>query len=212
MFFCLLYTSSWSPLHCLTANKLTRDLQASRNAAQDASLRENSWKFQRGTSICEECVQHFSSRTSKCLRTGNRTLVHGQHDGSRQGFASTGRKTNADGIFTEVSVISVSTKQMSLTLECGKPLPHKPVTNCPLRSLFHIFCHRLTARITIQQTFTTKHLYFGTFSFTCTADHAFILQSSWLEVSQVENVSDARVLSFKLQNQVAPLVRGHSLN
>lgn len=119
-------------MHCLAANKHTGDLQASRSAAQDASPRENSWDFQSETPICEECVQLFSSRTSSrhtnvSEHAITRSCMVSMMDRAR--ICSNREKNNTGFIFTEVSVTSVSTKQMSLTLERGIPPLHNLVTS-----------------------------------------------------------------------------------
>lgn len=83
---------------------------------------------ERGTSICEKHVQLISSRTS------SQRIIASEHAITRSPFmylvsmmdradawvCLQQGENNAGFIFSEVSVISVSTKQMSLTLERSK--------------------------------------------------------------------------------------------
>lgn len=127
------YTSSRARCTALhqTSSPETCRSQASRNAAQDASSRENYWNLKEGRpsvrSACSFSPQGLQASILMPRHTRSHThpsCTVSMMDRADVWVCSNREKNNAGLIFTEVSVISVSTKQMSLTLERGKTPLH----------------------------------------------------------------------------------------
>lgn len=124
------YTNSGAQCIALqqTSSPETCRWQASRSAAQDASRRGNCWSLlERGRPSVRSPFSFSPQGLPASILKPPRTQSHARPssmvsmmDRADAWVCSNREKCNAGFIFTEVSVISVSTKQMSLTLARGK--------------------------------------------------------------------------------------------
>lgn len=109
------------------AHKRLVDRRRGGSAAQDTSTRENSWSLKEGRPSARSVFSlspqglKASALIPQSMQSHTRpSCMVSMMDRANAWVCSNREKNNAGFIFTEVSVISVSTKQMSSTLERSK--------------------------------------------------------------------------------------------